>query len=520
MIKNAETNAPVKPLSIALCNEVVRGLSFRKQCSFARAVGYNSLEIAPFTLGNDPNSIDFKNVDKYRRIAEEEGIAISGLHWLLAAPGNLSITSRDQDVHRRTLEMGRSLIALCRDLGGQYLVHGSPAQRKLDAGFEDEGRKRGAAYFAELADEASIAKVDYIIEPLSQNITNFITTVDEAADIIADIGSSSLLTMIDCYAAASDNDDICKLIEHWLPSGLIRHIHFNDDNARGPGEGSIAFAPILATLSRFDYTGTCAVEPFEYEPDGPACAARAIGYLRGLSGVTNTMISSNVPVSSGNDKQAASGRKQVAARGKARRDPKATRASILMAARKEFSDKGLKGGRVDQIANSAGINKQLVYYYFGSKDELYKAALEATYKEIRKREHELDLSQLAPKEAIVSLIDFSLSYLDEHRDFIRMLTDENNHGARHLHSSDIALQTNSPLLEMIDEVLKRGEALGDFRSGIDPLELYVSIAGMTFFYFSNGLTLAAIFGRDLTTRESVDSYRNHIVTLTLEGLRP
>ena len=101
-----------------------------------------------------------------------------------------------------------------------------------------------------------------------------------------------------------------------------------------------------------------------------------------------------------------------------------------------------------------------------------------------------------------------------------MLSDENAHGARHVRDSDLALKTNSPLLQVLGETLKRGAKDGIFRDNVDPLELYVSIAGMTFFYFANGLTMSAIFGRDLTQPEAIASYRNHIVTLTLAGLRP
>ncbi len=203
-----------------------------------------------------------------------------------------------------------------------------------------------------------------------------------------------------------------------------------------------------------------------------------------------------------------------------RRTPEETRASILAAARTEFAAKGLDGARVDQIASRAKANKQLVYYYFGSKDELYTAALESTYHEIRALERELDLTALPPREAMVRLIDFSLDYLNEHREFIRMLADENAHGARHVRSSEMALRTNSPLLELIAETLDRGVTGGVFRRGVDPLELYISIAGMTFFYFANGLTMSAIFGRDLAKPQAVASYRDHIVRLTMDGLRP
>lgn len=206
--------------------------------------------------------------------------------------------------------------------------------------------------------------------------------------------------------------------------------------------------------------------------------------------------------------------------GRSRRSPEATRAAILAAARAEFSDRGLDGGRVDSIAKRAAANKQLVYYYFGSKDELYKQALEAVYSDIRTLEQELDLSALPPREAMTKLIDFSLQYLAQNREFIRILADENIHGGRHVQDSELAFRTNSPLLDLIAATLQRGVADGVFRPQIDPLELYVSIAGMTFFYFSNGRTLSAIFGRELGTPETIASYRDHIVQLTLAGLRP
>jgi TetR/AcrR family transcriptional regulator len=205
---------------------------------------------------------------------------------------------------------------------------------------------------------------------------------------------------------------------------------------------------------------------------------------------------------------------------RSKRDPGATRASILAAARVEFAERGMDGARVEQIARRAKANKQLVYYYFGSKDELYKAALEATYSEIRALERQLDLATLPPREAMVRLIEFSFDYLDQHRDFIRLLADENAHGARHVIDSDMAFRTNSPLIELIGETLRRGMDEGEFRAGVDPLELYVSVAGMVFFYFANGLTLSAIFGRDLGKKASIESYRSHVVGMTLGGLQP
>jgi sugar phosphate isomerase/epimerase len=137
-------------------------------------------------------------------------------------------------------------------------------------------------YFAAVASSAEDAGVTYLIEPLSRADTGFVNTVEDALAIVEEIGSTVLATMVDCYAAASNGEDIPALLRRWIPAGAVKHIHFNDIDKRGPGEGTTNFAAILDALEQLDYSGGSAVEPFVYLPDGPACAARAIGYLRGL----------------------------------------------------------------------------------------------------------------------------------------------------------------------------------------------------------------------------------------------
>lgn len=269
-------------IPINLCNEVIRELDFRAQCAFTRAVGYDGLEIAPFTLGASPHDLPKSVIRETRATAKGEGMAIAGLHWLLAAPDGLSITSADDAVWRRTVDVGRRLVVLCAELGGGYLVHGSPGQRRLEAGCETEGRDRAVAYFAAVAAEAEKAGVAYLIEPLARQDTAFINSVDEALDIVQGVGSPALGAMIDCYATAADGGDIAALLRQWLPHNAVGHVHFNDSNRRGPGEGNLAFAPIVHALREFGYRGAIGIEPFVYEPDGMACAARAIGYVRGL----------------------------------------------------------------------------------------------------------------------------------------------------------------------------------------------------------------------------------------------
>jgi TetR/AcrR family transcriptional regulator len=203
-----------------------------------------------------------------------------------------------------------------------------------------------------------------------------------------------------------------------------------------------------------------------------------------------------------------------------RRNPAATRKKLLTAARREFADSGLAGARVDEIADRAGVNKQLVYHYFGDKDALYLAVLEWVYEEIRSHERELNLEGLPPQRAIRKLIESSFDHLAAHPDFIVLLNDENRGGARHVRGSRRLEAMHSPLVSMVSKILKEGVRTGAFRRGINPLHLYISIAGLSYFFFSNTPTLSAIFGKDLASPAAKRARRKHVVDLVLQALRP
>jgi D-psicose/D-tagatose/L-ribulose 3-epimerase len=271
-------------MRIALCNEVLQPMPFAQQCAWAAAAGYDGLEVAPFTLSDAPHQMIAQERAAIRRAAADAGIAITGLHWLLLTPKGLSITSPDDAVRARTVEVMRRLVDFCADVGGKVLVHGSPGQRAIPAGETREtaiARARDA--FARVADEAQRAGVVYCIEPLATTETPVINTIAEAAALVDAVGSPGLRTMVDCSAAARmEQEPLAAVIDRWLPTGRIAHVQVNDPNRRGPGEGELRFAPILAALTRNGYEGVVAVEPFKYVPDGQACAARAIGYLRGV----------------------------------------------------------------------------------------------------------------------------------------------------------------------------------------------------------------------------------------------
>jgi sugar phosphate isomerase/epimerase len=211
-------------------------------------------------------------------------VAVTGLHWLLVKPGGLSISSKDSNVRQRTIDVMLGLIDLCAALGGKYLVHGSPQQRRIEAGeTRAAALARAQECYAAIAERAQKAGVIYCIEPLAAETTPLINTLDEAAQLVASIGSPALRTMLDCSSAGKmEKEPLPALVERWLPQGLIAHVQVNDRNRRGPGQGEQRFAPLLAALKKHGYAGDLAVEPFDYVPDGPGAAARAIGYLRGI----------------------------------------------------------------------------------------------------------------------------------------------------------------------------------------------------------------------------------------------
>jgi D-psicose/D-tagatose/L-ribulose 3-epimerase len=271
-------------MKLALCNEVLAGLQFEEQCRLAAQLGYDGLEIAPFTLAESPELIDAEESRRLRRVVESSGLVVTGLHWLLVRPSGLSVTTPDAAVRQRTLEVVTRLIGLCAELGGKVLVHGSPKQREVAAG-ETHAVALGRLqdFLAKVADVAAAMDVVYCIEPLSARETSLINTVAEAAALVRAIDQPSLRTMIDCSAAGqSETQSVAELIDTWLPTGLVAHLQANDPNRRAPGQGDMRFAPIFAALQRHGYTGTVAVEPFDYVPDGSGAAAFAAGYLRGV----------------------------------------------------------------------------------------------------------------------------------------------------------------------------------------------------------------------------------------------
>ncbi len=197
------------------------------------------------------------------------------------------------------------------------------------------------------------------------------------------------------------------------------------------------------------------------------------------------------------------------------RDADRSQKAILDAAMDEFASHGLGGARMDRIAERAGVNKRLIYYYFESKERLFLAVLERTYEGIRGEEQKLNLTQVEPIEAIRRLIGFTWNYYLEHPEFLTLLNTENLHRARHLKQSAKVRSMHSPLVATLADVLERGRRSGVFRAGVDPVQLYISIAALPYFYLGNSHTLSTIFDRDLLGAKAKVERLSHMTDLVL-----
>jgi AcrR family transcriptional regulator len=201
------------------------------------------------------------------------------------------------------------------------------------------------------------------------------------------------------------------------------------------------------------------------------------------------------------------------------RDAERTQAAILAAAEEEFAEKGLAGARVDAIAGQSGANKRMLYYYFGSKEQLYLAVLERAYGAMRRAERELNLIDLAPLDAIRALIEFKFDYYREHPRLIRLLTGENMLDANFLKASRQLRDMHSLLGEILKAVLAAGEKQKVVKPGINPVHLYISITALSYFYFANHATLSVALSRDLTRADEIKERRSHAVEVMLDYVR-
>jgi len=201
-----------------------------------------------------------------------------------------------------------------------------------------------------------------------------------------------------------------------------------------------------------------------------------------------------------------------------KRDPEKRKRDLLLAARHEFSEHGLSGARVDDIVNRAGVNKQLLYYYFGDKETIYEKVLEDAYAEIRDGEELLNLAALPALEAMEKYIRYNFNFIQENRHFVALLNDENLHHAQHLTNSAATIESHVQLRKLVGDVLDRGLAEGIFKRNVDPVSLYLTISSLSFFFFSNIHTMSKIFARNLSDESEIRKRSDEIVEIVLAYL--
>ncbi len=200
-------------------------------------------------------------------------------------------------------------------------------------------------------------------------------------------------------------------------------------------------------------------------------------------------------------------------------DPRRTMAGILEVAHLEFSEKGLSGARIDEIAAATKTSKRMIYYYFGSKEGLYLAVLEESYREMRSIEGELHLEDLQPEEALRKLVGFTFDHHHGNEAYIRLVMSENMQRGVYLAQSKIIQQLNIPAIDAIRKLYDRGVAEGVFRARLDPVDIHKSISALTFFNVSNQHTFGLIFKKDTQAAKALADRRDSIVEMVVRFVR-
>jgi D-psicose/D-tagatose/L-ribulose 3-epimerase len=263
----------------AICNEAFKDFSFGDTCQAIRRIGYEGIEIAPFTLAEDPATIPGAQRAEYRSIIESEGLRFAGLHWLMVSPKGLHVTTADDALREQSWRHIRGLIDLCADLGPDgVMVFGSPQQRSSTGGLTaEEATKHFVEGLAAVAPQAQERGVTLAVEALSPSQTDVVTSLDEAAAIVEGIGNPAIRTMFDTHNAVDETEAHEVLVERHFRH--IAHVHVNEMDGRHCGTGDYDFAPVLTTLARLRYRGWISLEAFDFTPGAERLAAESLRHL-------------------------------------------------------------------------------------------------------------------------------------------------------------------------------------------------------------------------------------------------
>ena len=265
-------------MRLAICNELWRDVPIEQIFARAAAIGFDGVELAPFTLAESVEDITASRRQEIVRAAADAGVSIVGLHWLFLSPPGLHLTTPDDAVRRRSGEYIAALADFCADVGGSVMIFGSPKQRDITPPTTPEqGWTRAKEVYAAAGETLAARGVTLCIEALAPTETNFVQTAAEAARMADEIGHPNIDIMLDVKAMASMPDGIEGTIARF--GSRAKHFHANDPSGKGPGMNGTDFKPILAALAKTSFDGWISVEPFDYEPDPDTVARRAIETL-------------------------------------------------------------------------------------------------------------------------------------------------------------------------------------------------------------------------------------------------
>ncbi len=267
-------------MKFSLCNEMFEGRPMAEVASIARKLGYNGLEIAPFTLAPSATEVTAAQRKETRQAIEDQGLECVGLHWLFAGPSGLHMTTPDDAVWTHTRDYLSALLDLCSDLGGKVLVLGSPKQRSILESQTPSGAwQRAVDLLGSVVDKAGDLGLTICLEPLSPAETDFINTVDEGMKLVRQVNHPSLKIHLDVKAMCSEAKPVPEIIRS-VTADEIGHFHVNDANLYGPGMGDVDYAPIAKAIDEVGWNRWLSVEVFKYDPDPETIAKKSIDYLR------------------------------------------------------------------------------------------------------------------------------------------------------------------------------------------------------------------------------------------------
>lgn len=262
----------------AICNEIYGEADFAEACRSIRRIGYDGIEIAPFTLAESPGEISAGQRQIYRDIITSEGLTFVGLHWLMVSPKGLHVTTADPVLRERSWGHIRELIDLCGDLGENgVMVFGSPKQRATAGVSRSEAIRNFIEGLSQVAEHARYRGATILVEALPLNQCDVINTLDEAVSVVGQIASPAVRTMFDTHNAIDETRPHAELVDRYFD--LIRHVHINELDGRHPGTGDYDFKPVLEVLGRRDYRHWVSLEAFDFTPGPEIIANDSLRYI-------------------------------------------------------------------------------------------------------------------------------------------------------------------------------------------------------------------------------------------------